>query len=71
LSAVPGEEYFHRLLEKEYFIALVALAGDAVIGWFAAYEAEKFEQERSEIYIYDLAVQENHRRRRYRCHKAV
>ena len=63
LNAVPGEEYFHRLLEKEYFIALVALAGDTVIGGLVAYELEKFEQERSEIYIYDLAVKESHRRK--------
>ncbi len=28
-----------------------------------AYELQKFEQERSEIYIYDLAVAESHRRR--------
>ena len=29
----------------------------------AAYELKKFEQERSEIYIYDLAVAAGHRRR--------
>ena len=29
----------------------------------AAYVLEKFEQERREIYIYDLAVQEQHRRK--------
>jgi aminoglycoside 3-N-acetyltransferase I len=29
----------------------------------AAYVLEKFERERSEIYIYDLAVAETHRRR--------
>ena len=28
----------------------------------AAYELQKFEQERSEIYIYDLAVSAEHRR---------
>src|SRR3954470_1561078 len=28
----------------------------------AAYELNKFEQQRSEIYIYDLAVAEDHRR---------
>jgi aminoglycoside 3-N-acetyltransferase I len=34
-----------------------------VVGGLAAYELEKFEQERSEIYIYDLAVDAEHRRR--------
>jgi aminoglycoside 3-N-acetyltransferase I len=34
-----------------------------VIGGLAAYELVKFEQERSEIYIYDLAVRAEARRR--------
>jgi aminoglycoside 3-N-acetyltransferase I len=33
-----------------------------VVGRIAAYELKKFEQERSEIYIYDLAVASTHRR---------
>jgi aminoglycoside 3-N-acetyltransferase I len=33
-----------------------------VVGGLAAYELKKFEQARSEIYIYDLAVAESHRR---------
>ena len=58
----PGETYLRRLLGGETFIALVATAGDEVIGGIAAYELQKFEQERSEIYIYDLAVLATHRR---------
>lgn len=34
-----------------------------MVGALAAYTLEKFEQERSEIYLYDLAVAESHRRR--------
>ena len=34
-----------------------------MVGGLAAYELEKFEQARSEVYIYDLAVREDHRRR--------
>ena len=33
------------------------------IGGLAAYELKKFEQERSEVYIYDLAVDAAHRRK--------
>jgi aminoglycoside 3-N-acetyltransferase I len=44
------------------FIGLVALKAGEVVGGIAAYELKKFEQERSEIYIYDLAVAEAHRR---------
>ena len=41
---------------------LVAIVGGAVVGGLVAYELEKFEQPRSEIYIYDLAVDESWRR---------
>ncbi|MFL5304516.1 MAG: AAC(3)-I family aminoglycoside N-acetyltransferase [Polyangia bacterium] len=62
-GAVPSHDYLRRLLGKSHFIALAALDGDVVVGGLAAYELEKFEQARSEIYIYDLAVAEPHRRR--------
>jgi aminoglycoside 3-N-acetyltransferase I len=62
-SAQPGDAYLDKLLGGEGFIALAALQADAVIGGLAAYELMKFEQERSEIYIYDLAVDEDHRRK--------
>ena len=58
----PDDNYLRRLLGKEHFIVLAAVADDAVVGGIAAYELEKFEQARSEIYIYDLAVAEAHRR---------
>ncbi|WP_271254927.1 AAC(3)-I family aminoglycoside N-acetyltransferase [Pseudanabaena sp. Chao 1811] len=58
----PSEEYLKRLLSSDYFIALAALKNGAVVGGLTAYELQKFEQERSEIYIYDLAVAADHRR---------
>lgn len=61
-GAVPNDGYLEALLRKPHFIALAALSGDRVVGGLAAYELEKFERARSEIYIYDLAVQEAHRR---------
>jgi aminoglycoside 3-N-acetyltransferase I len=62
-SAQPSGAYLERLLRGSCFIGLVALEGDDVVGGIAAYELPKFEQERSEIYIYDLAVAAGHRRR--------
>lgn len=59
----PGARYLERLLARSHFIALAALKEGAVVGGLVAYELEKFEQERREIYIYDLAVAEPHRRR--------
>jgi len=58
----PGEAYFADLLASDYFVALAALKDGSVVGGLAAYELRKFEQERSEVYIYDLAVAEAHRR---------
>jgi len=61
-GAVPSDAYLEALLRKPHFIALAALRGEEVVGGLAAYELEKFEQARSEIYIYDLAVREGDRR---------
>lgn len=58
----PSPEYSARLLGGNDFIALVALKGRRVVGGIAAYVLHKFEQERSEVYLYDLAVAESHRR---------
>jgi aminoglycoside 3-N-acetyltransferase I len=58
----PSPDYLRQLLKSDYFIAIAALKADKVVGGIAAYELKKFEQERSEIYIYDLAVSAAHRR---------
>src|SRR5262245_9600467 len=59
----PNDTYLHQLLESHTFIAIAALDGTTVIGGLAAYVLPKFEQARSECYIYDLAVAASHRRR--------
>lgn len=59
----PPDEHARKLLADAAFIALVAEQDDQVTGALAAYVLPKFEQARSEIYIYDLAVDAGHRRR--------
>ncbi len=59
----PSEEYLRQLLGGDSFVAVAAIENKTVVGGIAAYELKKFEQQRSEIYIYDLAVAETHRRR--------
>jgi aminoglycoside 3-N-acetyltransferase I len=61
--AIPNEEYLTNLLGKEHFIVVVAMMEKTVVGGLAAYVLEKFEQQRREIYIYDLAVSDAHRRK--------
>jgi aminoglycoside 3-N-acetyltransferase I len=62
-GAPPDHAYLERLLGSKCFIALAALEGVDVVGGIAAYELQKFEQKRSEVYLYDLAVAAAHRRR--------
>jgi aminoglycoside 3-N-acetyltransferase I len=58
----PDTTYLQQLLGSDYFIALAATIGGDVVGGLVAYELKKFEQPRSEIYIYDLAVSAAQRR---------
>ncbi len=58
----PSVDYQQGLLASDYFIALAAFRNNEIVGGIAAYELKKFEQERSEIYIYDLAVAASFRR---------
>ena len=62
-QTIPTDEYLTNLLGKEHFIVVVAMMGQAVVGGLAGYVLEKFEQQRREIYIYDLAVSDAHRRK--------
>lgn len=59
----PSRDYAEKLLENRSFIALVVWQDEKVVGALAAYELMKFEQERSEIYLYDLAVGREHRKK--------
>src|SRR5262245_7698960 len=61
-GAQPRVAYIDELLGSDHFIALVAMRHGTVAGALVAYELKKFERERSEIYIYDLAVREDSRR---------
>lgn len=60
----PDDAYLGRFLAQQHVIALVALMEGTIVGGLVAYELDKFERARREIYIYDLAVEEAHRRQR-------
>jgi aminoglycoside 3-N-acetyltransferase I len=59
----PDDAYLSRLLGSDTFAVVVAQMDGRVIGALAGYVLPKFEQARSEFYIYDLAVDAAHRRR--------
>lgn len=62
-DAQPDDDYLRRLLGSETFIAIATTEAGEVTGALAAYVLPKFEQARSEVYLYDLAVKASHRRR--------
>ncbi|WP_443111178.1 AAC(3)-I family aminoglycoside N-acetyltransferase [Altererythrobacter sp. C41] len=59
----PDDAYAEALLARPDTVLLVAEADGEMIGALAGYVLPKFEQARSELYIYDLAVAESWRRR--------
>ena len=58
----PSDAYLQRLLAQDHVLVVAALANEEVLGGLVAYELDKFERERREVYIYDLAVGETYRR---------
>ena len=69
-AAPPGDAYLADLLAKAHVAVLVAETGGeggedggTVLGGLVAYELDKVERARREIYLYDLAVEAGHRRR--------
>ena len=63
LSRPASDAYLADLLARPHVIVIAALVDGQVVGGLVAYQLDKFEQDRREIYIYDLAVAEAHRRR--------
>lgn len=59
----PDDAWLRRVLGRPHIIVLVAETAGRITGGLVAYELEKLEQARSEIYLYDLAVDAAHRRR--------
>ena len=58
----PDDAYLQALLAGDAFVGIVALKSGEVVGGLAAYVLPKFEQARSEVHVYDLAVLAAHRR---------
>jgi aminoglycoside 3-N-acetyltransferase I len=63
-SQPPSDAYLQAFLHRADVIVLAMFdETDAVVGGLVAYVLTKFEQERGEVYIYDLAVAATRRRR--------
>ena len=62
LGNPPDDDYCRSLLADPNVIVIAAIAQGRVVGGLSGYRLRKFEQARSEIYIYDLAVAADSRR---------
>ena len=62
LAKQPDDNYLRDLLSSETFIAIAAFRETKVVGGLVGYVLAKFEQPRSEFYIYDIAVEAAYRR---------
>ncbi len=56
-TGLPSDEYLTQLLHKEYFGVFVAKNGNQVVGGATTYELIKYYSEKSELYSYDIAIQ--------------
>jgi aminoglycoside 3-N-acetyltransferase I len=59
----PSDDYLREFLGREGNIVIVALQNGEVVGGLVAYVLDKFEQQRREVYLYDLAVSIAHQRK--------
>jgi aminoglycoside 3-N-acetyltransferase I len=59
----PDDDYLAALLARDTFVAVAAFSGPKLVGGLAGYVLPKFEQHRTELYIYDLAVDAAYRQR--------
>lgn len=62
-SAQPSDAYLTSALRDGRFFMVVVEEAGFIVGALTFYELFKFEQARSELFIYDLAVHADHRRR--------
>lgn len=53
---IATDNHLHRLLDKPDFYAIVATINEIVIGGLTGYQLQKYYTNKSELYIYDIAV---------------
>ena len=58
-----GDAYIDRLLAREDFWAIAAFDGGEIIGGVTAHTLPMTRNESSEVFLYDLAVRSDHRRK--------
>jgi aminoglycoside 3-N-acetyltransferase I len=60
---LPSDVHLNRMLDREDFHVWVARAEGKVVGGLSAYEMSMFDQEQTEMFLYEIGVGEGHRRK--------
>lgn len=63
LPVSASDSHLQRLLSSRAFVALAAFAKDEVVGGLTAYELPMYQNDLSEILLYDLAVKPDYQRK--------
>ncbi|AWX44690.1 Gentamicin 3-N-acetyltransferase [Flagellimonas maritima] len=53
---IASDNHLQNLIAKPEFYAIVAIANDIILGGLTAYELQSYYNDKSELYIYDIAV---------------
>ena len=60
---IPNDSYLHDLLSKDSFHFFVAMKDELVIGGLTAYELLMYKEEETEMFLYEIGVEENYRQK--------
>lgn len=58
-----SDEYFKNLLSREDFHVVAAFENENLVGGLAAYELAKYKREDTEMFLYEIGVENKHRRK--------
>lgn len=58
-----SDEYIRKMLERKDFQVIVALKNGELIGGLTAYEMKMFKRETTEMFLYEIEVEESHRQK--------
>jgi len=62
-AAIGSEAHLSKLLSNNHFVAMTAFYDNELAGGLTAYELPMYSSDRSEIFLYDLAVKPDFQRR--------
>lgn len=58
-----SDEYVKNLLSRDDFHVVAAFENKTLVGGLTAYELAKYKREDTEIFLYEIGVEESHRRK--------